>query len=468
MEKVGGMKGWLVLTGVAVLVALAAVPAFAGTASASPTPLTAADSPSNQWAYGGMGWANGTLTTSAGVTETYSAQFGYTVIITTTPTGPNTTMVEEQRTVGITLTATYSGPVVNATYHYHGQEVDVAFANLTNASTVYVNGSPVPALGIDNDSTSIVGSIAESLQVTAHGVTKSASLTVNGWAKTSAQFSPSLGLIPLNLSGVTEWNSSATVTPNAAWNLTWSWVNNGFAGLNATASGSSSGSVSTSGLVTLTGFDVTRTNGVPVFWDHVPRTAIVLIVQGPFGCYDLFVFVPHAFDLFGNGAHPFAANAVGSASISSETLYVSHGSFGPQLTAGATTFGAGTASVSALGTPSSGAQPAASGGPSSTTVTGSPMSVAQAQAIDRELTGGSASTSAPALGAGALVVVGAVAVAAVVATVALVEWRASARRRQNESQIGPYGTSGATGVPPATAPPTPAGPTAPEDPTQRL
>ncbi len=115
MAKLGGTKGWLVLTGVAVLMTLAVVPALAGAASASPAPLTAANSPSNQWAYGGVGWSNGSVTNGVGE-MTWNASFGWTVIFTETNTSAHTVEIEEQRTVGIELTATYSGPNLAATY----------------------------------------------------------------------------------------------------------------------------------------------------------------------------------------------------------------------------------------------------------------------------------------------------------------------------------------------------------------
>jgi len=435
MAKLGGTKGWLVLTGVAVLMTLAVVPALAGAASASPAPLTAANSPSNQWAYGGVGYSNGT-TTFGHQSVTWNASFGWTVIFTETSTSSTTVQIEEQRTVGIDLTATYTAPNWSATYTFQGHEHDTAFVNLTNDSTVYVNGTPVPALGIDNDSTSIAGSIAEALSVTHNGTTKSASLNVNGWAKTSATFTPALGLIPLNLSGVTEWNSTSYVNPQGSWNLTWAWTNDGIGGQMGSGSSSSNGTVSAPGTVNLTGYDVTKTYFVPLFPDHVPRHAILLVIQGPLGCYDAFVFVPRAFDLFGGGAHGYDPNALGTAQISSETLFVSHGSFGPQVTAASTTFGAGTASINALGEASTGIQPAFGGSPGAT-VTGSPMSVAQAQAINNQLNSGSSGSSgAPMFGIGTLVVVAAVAVAAVVGIVAFVEWRTSKRR-------------GSGGVPPA-------------------
>jgi hypothetical protein len=367
---------------------------------------------------------------------TWNATFGWTVIFTVTSTGNHTEMVEEQRTVGVAVTAHYTGRYVQATYYYQAHEHDLAFANLTNASTVYVNGQPVPALGLDNDSTSVNGSIAESISVTHNGTSKSASLTVNGWAKTSAQFTPALGLIPLNLSGATEWNSSSYVTPHGEWNITWAWDNNGIGGVTGSGNSSANGTVNTPGNVTLTGYDVTDTFHVPLFSDHIPRHAIILIVSGPYGSYDAFIFVPHVFDLLGGATHGYDGNALGSASISSQTLLVSQGSFGPQVTAGSTTFGAGTASISALAAPSSGSSPAFGASPGST-VTGSPMSVAQAQSINNQLNNPSSTgtSSAPALfGVGALVVVGAVAVAAIILAVLLV-----GRNRSKPGQPGTYG-----------------------------
>jgi hypothetical protein len=474
MAKMGGTKGWLVLTSVAVLMALAVVPAFAGTASASPAPLTSADTSTNQWAYGGVGWSNNTLI--SGVDElTWNASFGWTVIFTATNTSANTTMIEEQRTLGIDLTATYTTPSVTATYSYHGQEVDVAFANLTNNATVYVDGAPVAALGIQNDSTEIAGSIAEAISVTNHGSTKSASLDVTGSAHTSAQFTPAFGLIPRNLSGVTTWNSTSTIDPQASWNLTYTWANNGFNGQTGGGTRYSNGTLSTPGTVSLTGYNVTRTVVVPRFENPTPREAIILIVQGPLGNYDAFVLVPHAFDLFGGGVHAYDAVALGSASISAETLYVSPGARGPEVTAAATTFGATTTGINSVGTYTAGPAPAAAAAPGAT-VTGGPMSVSEAQAESNCLTGGCTAASSATMGAGALVVVAALAVLAVVGSVAVIEWRSYARRRSRNDLVGGYSESWPGGVPPAAAAPgsqspiaPPAsGPAAPEDPTRRV
>ena len=474
MAKLGGTKGWLVLTSVAVLMTLAVVPALAGAANASPARISAGDAQSNQWAYGGVGWSNSTLIVGSDKL-TWNASFGWTVVFTATNTSANTVQIEEQRTVGVDLTATYSSPTELATYSFVAHEVDVAFANLTNASTVYENGAPVPALGLDNDSTAIAGSIAEAISVTEHGVTKSASLDVTGVAHSSAQFTPALGLVPLNLSGATEWNSTSFVHPAGSWNITYVWANNGFNGHNGSGTLYANGTAGAAGNVSLTGFDVTKTTGIPHFQDHTPRQAIILVIEGPLGNYDLFVLVPHDFDLFGGGAHPYDSESLGGATISAETLYMSAGARGPQVTAASTTFGSSTQAVSTLGTPTTGNAPAATGAPG-TTVNGGPMSVSQAQAEANCLTGGCAASSAAAIGTGALLVVAALAVIAVVGTVAVIEWRSYARRRSRTGLVGGYGESWPNGVPPAAAglnpqapsSPSGSGPSAPEEPSRRL
>jgi len=475
MAKLGGTKGWLVLTGVAVLVALAAVPVFAGAASASPAPISAANTSPNPWAYGGMGWSNNSII--IGNDElTWNASFGWTVIFTVTDTSATTFEVEEQRTVGVDLSATFSSPNASAAYSFHGDEVDAAFANLTNASTVYSGGSAIPALGLINDSTDSSAALAESISLTQHGVTKSSTFDLSATAQTSAAFSPALGLVPLNLTGVSEWNSTATVVPSASWNVTYSWANNGFGGQTGSGTRYANGTLSTPGTVNLTGYDMTRTYGVPPFADHVPRNAIVLIVQGPLGNYDGFVFVPRGFDIFGGGNTAYQSEQLGSASISAQTLYVSQGPQGPMMTAGATTFGASTSAVNTLEIASGGALPAAAATSPGATVVGAPMSVSQAQAENSCLTNGCSAAAAPFLGVGLIVVIAGIAVAAVVGTVAVVEWRSYARRRSSKGLVGGYGESWPGGVPPAAGAPAPSsptvpsasGPTAPEEPPRRL
>ncbi|MGD0718329.1 MAG: hypothetical protein ABSA15_01955 [Thermoplasmata archaeon] len=477
MGKIGGTKSWVAAVGVALLLAFVVVPALSGAASATSVTSTTPAVTSTQWAYGGEGWSNNTLSIG-NATVTWDAMFGWTVVFTATETGPNVTMIEEQRTVGITIAATFSGPMRTVNYHYHGQEVDAAFANITNLSTVYVNDVGVPALGILNASASIQAGVNESISETltglAHGpATRSAALEVSGSAQSSVSFSPSLGLIPLNLSGIHEWNSSATASPAASWQIGWSWNDQGFNGTTASGSGARSGSLSATVPVNLTGFKLVT---VHPFSDHKVRVGVLLIIQGPFDAYDGFILVPHDFDMFGGAAQSYDSLGFGSASLSAQSLYLSSGPSGLTVTAADASFGSNDQTVNAQASPITGSAPAATSSPGAT-VEGQPMSVAQANSEAYGLThpGSSAAASAASSGLFAALVIGAI-VVVVIGTVGVIEWRSYARRKSQKQLVGGYGESWPNGVPPAQAlPPFPQGPAGPsngpgtvEDPNRRL
>jgi len=456
MARIGGKGAWAATAGVALLLAFAIAPALSGAASAAPV-MSASASPANQWAYGGEGWSNNTVI-QGNTTITWDGMFGWVVIFTITPTATGVWMLEEQRTLGITISTSFSDPARQGTFNYHAQAVDTAFANITNGSTVYVSGLPVPALGILNASISENGSITESASVTAGGHTRSASLDVTGNAHGSVAFSPSFGLIPLNLTGVDLWNSSTTATGAATWDLAWTWNDQGFNGTVGSGSGSKVGSLSGTALVTLTG-----AKGVIVypFADHMVRVGVVLVIYGPFDCYDGFILVPHDFDLFGAASHSYDSLGFGSAGISSEQLALSPGTGGPAVTAADQTFGSADTAVSAMASPVTEITPAATPAPSAT-VQGQPMSVAQAQSEAQQLLNGAGSVAPAGLGGAFIAVLVALVVAVVVGTVGVIEWRSYARRKAKGGLVGGYGESWANGVPPAAArPATPQGPQAP-------
>ena len=453
MAKFGGTKGWVATAGVALLMAFVALPALTGAASATPVASAVPADSSTQWAYGGQGWFNGSLHSGLG-NISWTSMYGWTVVFTVTPTAYGTWMIEEQRTVGMTISATYTGGAVTVTYNFHGAESDVGFANVTNQSVVYVGGQPVPALGIDNASASVNASIAESISKTVAGHTASASLNVLGVGQASTSFSPSLGLIPLNLSGVTMWNSTATGSPSASWTVSYSWSDQGFNGTTASGSGSRSGSLSGTGTVTLTGYKL-HLDSPPAFRDHQSRTAVVLVIQGVFDNYDGFIWIPHDFDLFGTSTHDYDSVSMGSAGISAETLYVSSAPGGIGVTAASSTFAGNDASVNALATPVGQASPAASTSPAGT-VLAQPMSVSQANAEANCLRNGCGGAAAAGPIGGLFVALVGVAAAVVVGTVGVIEWRSYARRRSQKGLVGGYGESWPNGVPPAAAmsPPT--------------
>ncbi len=421
-------KSWLALSGVAlVIAAMAAVPALSGTASAAPAPSAAGtnSTSSQQWAYGGMNWTNGT-STFGNSTVTWNASFGWTVVFTATNTSNATVMLEEARTVGVQVDVTYTGPISSAQYRLSAHEADVAFANVTYAATVYANGGSVPALGLENAAASATASLAQSLSARVGANAYDEFVNESGSAQVSVQFAPALGLIPLNLSGVHTWNATSTATPAASWSFASSWSAHGpnaTSGANATRSGSWNATTP----VSLTGFQV---DAPRLFHDHQSRTGIVLILHGGAELYDGFIVVPHGFDLFGGGG-PSVPVASGAASIASgETLYLTPGPVSvSSLSAAQATFGTTTVSAPVAAS-AGGVAPAALGSPTpGNTVTAQPMSVAAAESQANCLQNGCAAASATGLGGGLLVaLVAAVVVAA--AALGFVGWRASAGRRQ--------------------------------------
>ena len=452
MTERGRWKGWVAAASVALLMMVVAVPALTGAANAGPiSGAVTSPSAAPQWAYGGEGWSNNTLL-FGNTTIRWNATFGWTVVFTMSSAN-GTTMLEEQRTAAVTIKAEATSPLASMRYQFHAQQVAVAFANLTNASVVYVGGVAVPALGLLNSSVSVQEEIQQSISVSASGSNRSASFDATGSANASVSFQPSLGLIPLNLTNVTTWNSSAMATPSASWNLSWNWSDQGFNGTSGSGSGAKSGNLTLTVPINVTGYKLMATRAFP---DHLPRVGILLIIQGPFDSYDGFILVPRAFDVFGNANQAYSSVALGMSGISAEKLYLSTGARGPEVTAADTSFTSGSAAVSTMATPTSGPTPAATWSPG-TTVLGDPMSVAQAGALANSLTQTGASLS------GSLSTKGAFLVGLVVAAVAvalgafgIVEWRVRARRREARPPVATYNPPSAA-APSASQVSTPAG-----------
>ena len=429
-----GPKTKLASIAAVALVALAIVPALAATASAAP--IAAAPAPpsggSSAWAYGGQGWGSGGVTVGP-ASYSWNASFGGVVMFNATNTSNTTSMLHASRTVGVWINASYSGPNLSLAYHYHALEVDNAYANVTTAATVTLqNASVVPALGILNASASAKASLAASVTGTMGNQSADAYLNVTGTAQAALAFSPALGLIPLNLSGVSAWEASAMVSGSASWNLGWNWSDHGWNGTSASGSNSTGGNWSTATEVTLVGHLV----GVSTrFADHHPRLAVLLGFSGPFDLYDGFVLIPHGFDLFGAGGLAFGAHALGASAIASEYVFVDEGRVGPRsLTAANATLGGSVAIPTALSTSGGATSPAAS--PSATpgaTVWMQPESPSAAQAQANCLQFGC--TSKPSVG---LLGPIAIAVAGTAAVVGVVAWRS---RRGRAPPAAPITTS---------------------------
>ena len=403
------------------LVVLAVVPLLAASASAGAVGpgASAATGKSGEWAYGGQGWSSGGFTVGK-VSLTWNSSVGVDVVINATNTSANVTELTVTRTIVATVTATYTGPFTTWTYNLKAVEDDLGHANVTNAATVVLaDSSKVPALGLLNASLYGNATVKASLLGSAANKTVSDYLNVSGWARAQVAFAPALGLIPLNLTGVTAWNSTANASGSAAWNVSWSYVNHGWNGTTAAKSGDFNGTWSTTTEVTLFG----HLGGAYARWiDHVTRTAVALSLAGPFDLYAGVLLIPHHFDLFHGAGSAYSGAGLGTSSVSSENLYLVGGRVSARsvsaanLSTGGSTPAppavAGGAAVPAV-------DPTASSAPGATVWAGpeSP-SAAQSQATCLQFGCPSSSNGLGKL-IGPLVVVGVVAVAAVALVVGL-------------------------------------------------
>jgi hypothetical protein len=440
--------------GASLLMVAALLTTFVGGASAAPVSPSASSTVA--WAYGGTNSSSGSIT--VGTTSlSWSVTAGVAVIFNATPTVANTTELQVQRTVGLSVQLSLSTANGSASFTLKGVEVDNAYANVTNASQVDANGTMVPALGLINSSISAKASLNEAL-VGSNGSTSAfAYLNVSGAAQGAVQFAPALGLVPLNLTGITEWNSTAIATPSAAWNYSWDFAYRGWNGSSGHGGANGSGAWNSTGPVDLSGMVVSMPWAH--FHDHALRTAIVLMVAGPADLYDGFLLVPHGFDLFGGQHHDFDAESVSTSAISGHEVFVTGGHLQvTSFSASHVAFGASTPPIAL--SPMGGAVPAVSS-PASAGTTGSvlaqPESVSTAQSQSHCLQFGCSAAGPWYGGLAGAALVGAL-IAAVVGTVGVIEWRSYSRRKTAKNQlVGGYSEGMVHGVPPgAVQPSTPA------------
>ncbi len=447
-------------TGAALLAVVGLMAAFAGSAVAAP--VAPAMSSTTAWAYGNMNSTSGTRTFTSGLgptTESWNYTIGEAVIFNATPNGPNTTELEVDRTVGVSVALSLSAPKLSVAFDLKAVEVDRAYANVTNASRVYVDGTltTVPALGLDN--TSFAGRATLNESLTASNDSNSASAYLNASASASAQvgFTPSLGLVPLNLSGVSTWNSSAYATPSASWSVAYAYDFHGWNGSTGSGHHIGGGNWSAAGTLSLHGAVVSL--GLPHAWRHARGSAILLEIVGPASLYDGFVVVPHGFDPFGGAAQPYARESMATVSFGGgELLWVNAGRVHVDSLAATDLVMAGGAGAEPALVSGSGL-PSASPMPSEASVVTHPESVSTAQGQSHCLQFGCPSGASGLGPLGEAVLIGAL-VAAVVGTVGVVEWRSYARRKTRATElVGGYGEGMSVGVPPAAGTPLPAPPT---------
>lgn len=419
----------------AALLALLVLPGIVSPASAAPVAL--AGSNSQQWAYGAQKWVN--VSGNFG-NATYEAKafFGWQVVFTATNTSATTVALEAQRTIVGSYFADLCAPTCSNPTSGHGNlsvvawEKDAGFANLTTTASVYENGTAVAAVGLLNASAQVAGNVSEQLSVSVasgffNGSTASA-LYVSGAGHHDVTFSPALGLVPQNVSSGAQWNASSDFAANGGWSIVANWSHTSFSGATSSGSFTPSGSLQGNGTIDLSGADlgmVTLRNGVTV-------PAIALVSSGPFDDVDGVILVPHDFDLFGDGAHAWASDAlVGQAASTSNVNIVLDATHHLRVVAAATSFSEDDTSLSTQAGASHGPMAASGTSTGATVLQAQPEPVAQAQGSSGCYVGACAPSGASGSGLGALgvaLLVGLV-IAVVVGSVGVVEYRVWARRR---------------------------------------
>jgi hypothetical protein len=462
----------------AAIAAILLVPGLVAPASASPAPL--AGSSSQQWAYGAQKWVN--VTEDFG-NATYSAHafFGWNVVFTATNTSITTVELEAQRTMvgdyyATLCSPTCSAPTAQGNLTITAWEKDTGFANLTTTAFVYESGVAVPAVGLLNDSAQVSGNISESIWLQAqHGtstLTASTELFVAGSASAAVSFSPALGLVPLNTTTGSSWNSSSSITASGAWSAAANWYHTSVLGSTSSGSFNPSGTVAGSGTVALEGDDL----GNVTLADGASARVIALEWSGPFDSDDGIILVPHAFNLFGSAGHEWSNDQLGATTVTTSDLDIAIDSLHHlHLSAAATSFGSTDSSLSTSSAATiSGPAPASVSTPQ-TVLQAQPETVPQAQSSNSCNLGqcGPAASAAAGAPIGLILVIGLVA-ALVVGSVSVVEYRIWARRRaerglaNSPSPVRPvnpsYSLSGAYMAPPSTQEQTPT--VAPRDPPQ--
>ena len=418
-----GERNRLASIAVVALVALAVVPVLASSASAAPVPSSASGSRSTSWAFGGeASWGKAGTIIGTG-TLTWNVTVGVDVVYNATNTTANITELSATRTIVVDVTATYTGPVVTWSYSFKATENDLAYANVTNAAAVTLvpGGSSVAALGILNASVHGNASIQASLLGATANKSMSDYLNVSGWGKAAAAFTPALGLVPLNLTGVTGWSSNASADSSRAWNVSWAYSDHGWDGVNTSDHGDFNGTYTNVTQVYLNG----SVGPVYSHWsDHALRTAVRLTLSGPFDLHAGIFLVPRQFDLFNGAAHPFDAAALGTSAAETEYVFFDAGRVSARsMTAANMTAGASTPATFV----SSGSGPSPASTPQvadySGTVWAQPESPSAAQAQANCLEYG-----CPGTPHSWLLTIGIVAVAAVVAVALVVGLRSRGRR----------------------------------------
>ena len=405
-----------------------------------------------------------------------SALIGFSAILNESTSVGGNFSLSVVRTMGVAISILYCIPnchlpLFTASLHYRAWENTSAIANLTTTATVVDPTGSAPALGLRSESGALTAGVRESTQyANRSAVLLSRELWANLSASETLALHPALGLIPLNLTGVSSWNATSAFTASGGYNWSWALDRSGSTiGPHPLWNGSSSGpkTLNRSGNVTVFG---NFTPGSTVRLAGATYDAINLTVEGMFVLRDGVVLVPAGANLFSGASTPWSSGQFGAANVSYTHLdvtdHVASGRLG--LVAAASMWRAST-SVPALAIAGPSSGPAiATDSATPTYVQAEPESPQQAQADQKCLASGIGCPTLPASPRGPFGVVVLAAVAVVAAALVAV---ATAQRRRLPPPVYPnaslYPPGVAVPVTPDGKPATPP-PPADDDPLSHL
>jgi hypothetical protein len=448
-----------------------------GVGAAQPAPASSPSSAASSfWAYGGLvskSWAGRGATYQGDASVTA----GFAVILNETEGSGGVHVLQVNRTMGLILSVDYCSPscarpTTLATVYFHAWESVRATLTLTTAATVNVTGSgPTAALGLTSSNVTVSAGLREATKVVSDGVVLQArNVSVNFSANSSTTFVPALGLVPLELTSGTAWTSHSAFAQDgyAMWSV-FAQLAGGLISVNKGGTvtlNNSSGTVALAGSV---GPTAARLGGSSY-------DVVALTLAGPFAVREGFLLLPSGSDVFGSTPPSWLSSNVstsGSASASQGTVDVtSSPGVGVHLgfAASSLVWTSGATEPTSTAAPG-GLAPAfvpATSGSNTTTVQGSPESVAQATTDQNCLASG---VGCPGSGGGRgplgpLLVLAVVTVAIVLAVVLIAERRRSPPPAYPNAGLYPPGARGGGG-PGSPRPATPPSPP-PEDPLGHL
>jgi hypothetical protein len=223
-------------TGVVALMVFAFLPGVlasdSGASSAAGPAITSNSSASGAWAYGRTLNVSVTpLRTPTGWQYEGAYTLGYSVLVNeiNNSAGPNTFELDVHEVEGIYITIEFCKPTCQAPVQFanltlRSWEITNAWANFTTNGTVNENGTTVPAIALMNVNSSVQANLTErtfsALRATPFGpvLDRSKYFTVAASTQATIDFTPALGVMPLNLLGLTP--SSANWTSESAFSAT--------------------------------------------------------------------------------------------------------------------------------------------------------------------------------------------------------------------------------------------------------